>query len=142
MGGSYTASLHYSTAPFEKDIIGAVFDVQDSERYRLWYRNGQMRRGHANWHFNLYKDKCGLNKTHSMESFSQLPLEGLSERVLGDRAEDFEQMLYGCRYEHPFWQTRFGGCEARDAVKDANIPILLTTGYNDFYIGGMKNPTF
>lgn len=43
-------------APFENDIKGAVFEVQDSERYRLWYRNGQMRKGHANWHFSLYKD--------------------------------------------------------------------------------------
>ncbi len=31
IGESYTASLHYSTAPFEEDIKGAVFDVQDSE---------------------------------------------------------------------------------------------------------------
>jgi predicted acyl esterase len=36
-----------------------------------------------------------------------------------------------------FWQTRNGGVEARDAVKNANIPILLTTGYNDFYVGGV-----
>ena len=43
LGGSYTASLHYSTAPFEDDIKGAVFNVQDSERYRLWYRNGNIR---------------------------------------------------------------------------------------------------
>ena len=47
-GASYTASLHYATAPFEADVKAAVFEVQDSERYRLWYRNGQMRRGHAN----------------------------------------------------------------------------------------------
>ena len=43
VGGSYTASLHYATAPFEDDVKGAVFEVQDSERYSLWYRNGQMR---------------------------------------------------------------------------------------------------
>lgn len=35
LGGSYTASLHYATAPFEPDIKGAIFEVQDSERYRL-----------------------------------------------------------------------------------------------------------
>ena len=137
LGGSYTASLHYSTAPFEDDIKGAVFNVQDSERYRLWYRNGNMRRGHANWHFDLYKDKSGLNKVHTMDSFSELPIENLSERVLGERAEDFEQMLSAHRFEHPFWETRYGGCEARDAVSEADIPILLTTGYNDFYLGGM-----
>ncbi len=137
VGASYTASLHYSTAPFEEDIKGAVFDVQDSERYRLWYRNGQMRRGHANWHFSLYKDKCNLKKNYTIDSFSQLPIKNLSERVLGDRAEDFEQMLSAERQSLPFWQTRFGGCEARGALSNAKIPILLTTGYNDFYVGGM-----
>jgi putative CocE/NonD family hydrolase len=137
LGGSYNASLHYTTAPFEPDIKGAVFDVQDSERYRLWYRNGQMRKGHANWHFGLYKDRCGLDKRFSISSFSELPLKGLSQRVLGDRAEDFEQMLEAYRPQHEFWSTRFGGIDAKDAVKNANIPILLTTGYNDYYIGGV-----
>ena len=80
LGASYTASLHYSTAPFEKDVCGAVFDVQDSERYRVWYRNGQMRKGHANWHFGLYKDKCGLDKKFDMRSFSQLPIKELSKK--------------------------------------------------------------
>lgn len=137
LGGSYTASLHYATAPFEADVKGAVFEVQDSERYRLWYRNGQMRKGHANWHFGLYKDRCGLSKNFSKASFSELPLQGLSEMVLGDRAEDFEQMLEAYSPTHRFWNTRFGGADARDAVTDAGIPILLTTGYNDFYVGGV-----
>ena len=136
-GGSYTASLHYATAPFEEDIKGAVFEVQDSERYRLWYRNGQMRKGHANWHFELYKSKCGLNKAFGMRSFSQLPLKDLSERVLGDRAEDFEQMLTAQYPSNEFWLSRFGGFDAKNATDHANIPILLTTGYNDFYIGGV-----
>ena len=139
VGGSYTSSLHYETAPFESDVKGAVLEIQDCERYRLWYRNGQMRKGHANWHFGLYKDKCGLNKTHSMASFSQLPLKGLSQRVLGDCAEDFEQMLEAEDPSSPFWSTRNGGCDTRGAVRDANIPVLLTTGYNDFYVGGVFN---
>lgn len=137
IGGSYTASLHYATAPFEGDVKGAVFEVQDSERYNLWYRNGQMRKGHANWHFGLYKNKCGLNKSFNMMSFSERPLKDLSERVLGDRAEDFEQMLAAQFPSDEFWNTRFGGNDARTAVIEANIPILLTTGYNDFYVGGM-----
>ena len=136
-GGSYGASLHYSTSPFEDDIKGAVLEVQDTERYRLWYRNGQMRKGHANWHFGLYKSKCGLCKNFSINSFSRLPLKGLSKRVLNDEAEDFEQMLFAQFPSDPFWDTRFGGAEARNATDNANIPILFTTGYNDFYIGGM-----
>ena len=136
-GASYTASLHYATAPFESDIKGAVFEVQDSERYRLWYRNGQMRKGHANWHFALYKNKCGLNKQFDMRSFGQLPLSGLSDRVLGDRAEDFEQMLFAPSPADAFWRTRLGGIDAKDAITDTSIPVLLTTGYNDFYVGGV-----
>lgn len=72
-----------------------------------------------------------------MSSFSQLPLKGLSERVLNDRAEDFEQMLSAQYPSDAFWQTRYGGIEAKNATEHANIPILLTTGYADFYIGGM-----
>ena len=136
-GSSYTASLHYATAPFEKDVLGAVFEVQDSERYRLWYRNGQMRKGHANWHFVLYKDKCNLNKNFDMKSFSRLPLARLSSQVLSESAEDFEQMLFAQTPMDTFWRTRNGGNETKDCVTDANIPILLTTGYNDFYVGGV-----
>lgn len=137
MGGSYTASLHYATAPFESDIRGAVLEVQDSQRYRLWYRGGQMRKGHANWHFGLFHDKINGNKNFSMKSFSELPLAGLSGRVLGETAADFEEMLEAASPDHPFWSTRNGGSDTADAVSHANIPILLTTGYNDFYVGGV-----
>ena len=137
VGGSYTASVHYTTAPFESDIKGAVLEVQDTERYRLWYRNGQMRKGHANWHFSLYKPKCNLNKTHTMGSFSELPIRGLSERVLGERAEDFEQMLEAHRPTDCFWDTRFGGNEARNVTDHIPFPVLFTTGFHDFYVGGM-----
>ena len=137
LGGSYTASLHYATAPFEADIKGAIFEVQDSERYNLWYRNGQMRKGHANWYFGLYKSKKPAEKNFSMRFFSELPLENLSERALGERAEDFEKMLAARFPFHEFWRTRYGGHDARDALVNADIPILLTTGYNDFYVGGI-----
>ena len=137
MGGSYTASLHYATAPFEADVRAAIFEVQDSERYRLWYRNGQMRKGHANWYFGLYKSNTLTNKRFGMHSFAELPLRNLSERVFGARAEDFEGMLGAKLPSHEFWKTRYGGQDARDAVVGANVPILLTTGYNDFYVGGV-----
>ena len=78
-----------------------------------------------------------MKKIHTIESFSELPIKNLSERVLGERAEDFEQMLEAPRITDGFWSTRFGGADARDAVSRANIPILLTTGYNDFYVGGV-----
>ena len=137
VGSSYTSSLHYATAPFEQDIRAAVFEVQDSERYRLWYRNGQMRKGHANWHFGLYKSKLLSEKRFTMQSFADLPLAGLSQRAFGEPTQDFEQMLEAPHPTDSFWSTRNGGADARDALTHANIPILLTTGYNDYYIGGV-----
>ncbi len=137
LGASYTASLHYATAPFENDVKGAIFEVQDSNRYRLWYRNGQMRKGHANWHFGLFNDGFNCPKNFNIKSFSELPLEGLSKRALGSSLEDFEQMLKAENPNDDFWYTRNGGIETKNAVIDSNIPILLTTGYNDFYVGGV-----
>jgi predicted acyl esterase len=46
-------------------------------------------------------------------------------------------MLFAQDPCHEFWATRFGGIEAKNALNHANIPVLLTTGYNDFYIGGV-----
>ena len=43
-GLSYCSSVHYVTAPFAEDIKGAVFGVQDSERYNICYRNGFMKK--------------------------------------------------------------------------------------------------
>lgn len=39
-GVSYTSSVHYTTAPFDKDIKAAVLAVQHSERYNCNDRNG------------------------------------------------------------------------------------------------------
>lgn len=72
-----------------------------------------------------------------MQSFAELPLQGLSEKALGERAEDFERTLFAPTIDDGFWNTRLGGAETRTAVTQAEIPILLTTGYNDFYVGGV-----
>ncbi len=71
------------------------------------------------------------------DTFSQLPISGLSERVLGERAEDFEQMLEAQRPTDSFWNTRFGGSEARNVTDNIPFPVLFTTGFHDFYVGGM-----
>ena len=127
VGASYTASLHYATAPFEEDVKGAIFEVQDSNRYRLWYRNGQMRKGHANWHFALFNDGKLSAKNYAIQSFSELPLKGLSKRALGIISDDFEEMLDAENPTHEFWNTRNGGIETLNAVTDSKIPITLDT---------------
>ena len=66
-----------------------------------------------------------------------LPLLDFSKTVFGERAEDFDEVLRHPDKNDAFWNTRFGGGEAHDAIKHAQIPILLVTGFYDIYTGGV-----
>ena len=137
-GESYTASVHYVTAPFAPDIKGAVLSVQDCERYNCNYRNGFFKMGlHGGWYFNMYKKKQGLKKAYTPDVYRMLPLSDLSYSVLGERAEDFDAILAHPDRDDPFWQSRFGGGEAHEAIRHTRIPIMLVTGFYDIYGGGV-----
>lgn len=136
-GGSYLASVHYATAPFADDIKGAVFSVQDCERYNIAYRNGCLKIGlHGNWYVQNYKSDR-IRKNFVPASFDMLPLSDFSEAVLGEPSEDFDEMIRHPDPQDAFWQTRYGGADARNAVKDVKFPVLLTTGFYDIYTGGV-----
>ena len=133
-GGSYTSSVHFVTAPFAEDIKGAVLEVQDCERYNCNYRNGFYKMGlHGGWYVGMYKKKSNLKKNFTPASYNMLPLSEFSKTVLGEKAEDFDEILKHPDKNDSFWKTRYGGGEAHEAIKHANIPILLVTGFYDIY---------
>lgn len=66
-----------------------------------------------------------------------LSLTDFSKIVFGKEAEDFDGILMHPDQNDAFWQTRYGGYEAHDAVKNANIPILFITVFYDRYTGGI-----
>ena len=137
-GGSYLSSVHYLTAPFAPDIRGAVLRIQDTERYNVCYRNGFFKCGlHGSWYVGMYKKKSLLQKNYTDESFQLLPMEDFSKTVFGEDSPDLDQTLAHPRRDDPFWQTPLGGSEAHNAVANAGIPILLTTGFYDIYTGGI-----
>ena len=137
-GGSYTSSVHFVTAPFADDIKGAVLQVQDCERYNCNYRNGFYKIGlHGTWYVEMYKKKSMPIKNYTAESYDMLPLSNFSKTVFGESADDFDEILKHPDRNDVFWQTRYGGGEAHNAIKHANIPILLVTGFYDLYTGGV-----
>ncbi len=137
-GGSYSSSVHFVTAPFASDIKGAVLQVQDCERYNCNYRNGFYKMGlHGGWYVSMYKRKIIPEKNYTPESYNMLPLSDFSKTVFGESAEDFDEILRHPNRNDAFWSTRYGGGEAHDAIKHANIPILLVTGFYDIYTGGV-----
>ena len=137
-GRSYSSSVHLVAAPFAQDIKGAVLEVQDSERYNCNYRNGFYKMGlHGGWYVNMYKKKSDLRKSYAPDCYKMLPLIDFSHAVLGELAEDFDEILRHPDARDPFWRTRFGGGEAHDALKHIRIPVLLVTGFYDIYTGGV-----
>lgn len=137
-GGSYLTSVHYATAPFADDIKGAVFGIQDCERYNICYRNGFLKKAlHCEWYVGMYKAKSHMKKNYVDASFDILPLKNFTKTVFGESAEDFDEMLKAPNRENDFWNTRFGGSDARNATGHAKFPILLTTGFYDIYTGGI-----
>ncbi len=137
-GVSYLTSVHYATAPFADDIKGAAFGVQDCERYNICYRNGFLKKAlHCEWYVGMYKAKSKLKKNCTEGTFEMLPLSDFSKTVFGESAEDFDMMLKAPNRDNEFWNTRYGGSDARNAIRDAKIPILCTTGLFDIYTGGV-----
>lgn len=137
-GGSYLTSVHYVTAPFADDIKGAVFGIQDSERYNACYRNGFFKKAlHGSWYVGMYKAKSHMKKNYTIGSFDTLPLKDFTKTVFGEMSEDFDKMLKSPNPTDEFWNTRFGGNDARGATDNAQFPILFTTGFYDIYTGGI-----
>lgn len=138
VGYSYTTSVHLVTAPFADDIKGAVLQVQDSDRYNCNYRNGFFKVGlHGIWYVGMYKAKTMPEKNYTVDSYRMLPLSDFSKTVFGEDVPDFDGVLANPDKNSPFWNTHLGGVESRDAVKSANIPILLVTGHCDIFFGGV-----
>lgn len=137
-GGSYGASVHYVTAPFAPDIKGAVLHKQDSNRYNCNYRNGFYKMGlHGGWITRMYKNKTIPKKPYVAEAYHTLPLIDFTQNVFGEKVPALDEIFLHPRHDDPFWETRFGGGEAKNAERNANIPILFVGGFYDIYTGGM-----
>lgn len=137
-GESYRTSVQYATAPFADDIKGAVFGVQDSERYNVCYRNGFYKKGlHGLWYLSMYKAKSHIKKSYTVDSFNILPLKDLTKTALGESSADFEEMLKAPNPDHEFWNTPLGGSETKGVTENVNFPVLFTTGFYDLYTGGI-----
>lgn len=133
-GGSYTSSVHFAAAPFDEDIKGAVLCIQDCERYNINYRNGIAKTGmHLKWYTENYKKKSRRKTVFDEKFLMTRPFSDFCKVALGEEVESKTEYLFHPDKNDPFWQTRNGGGDAHEAVKHANIPILIITGAFDIY---------
>ncbi len=130
--------MHYCAAPYGKDIKGAVFSIQDSERYNICYRNGVLKKKlHSDWYVGMYKAKSKVKKNYNEQTLDLLPLKDFTMTVFGEPVPDFDAMLASPKITDPFWHTHEGGADARGAADNVDFPVLLTTGFYDIYTGGV-----
>lgn len=136
-GRSYYTSVHYCIAPFAEDVKGAVFEVQDNERYNGCYRNGFYKIGlNGGWYMrNVHKKSCVM-RNYVPEAFHLLPLSDFTRTVLGKAEENMDEVLMS-PWKSDFHKTRISTASPKDVVKNATIPILLVTGFYDIYTGGI-----
>ena len=138
MGTSYLTSVHYCASPYGNDIKGAIFGVQDTERYNLCYRNGVLKKElQPSWYVSMYKAKSQKEKNYNESSFEMLPLSEFTKTVFGEYVPDFDNMLFSPKITDPFWQTHAGGSDTRGATDSLDFPVLYITGFYDIYTGGI-----
>ncbi|MBQ7475080.1 MAG: CocE/NonD family hydrolase [Clostridia bacterium] len=138
LGGSYTASVHYATAPFAPDIKGASFESMTDERYDFFYRSGSFNMGLIGaWHASLYKCKSGVKNNYSNGEYLKRPLTEFTRRVFGETVADYDGALRHPDRRDPFWNTREGGSDCRGALRGARIPIFLSVGTVDTFAHGV-----
>ena len=115
-----------------------MLEIQDSSRYNCNYRNGFFKIGlHGNWYVSMYKRKTFKNKNFNENSYKMLPLINFSKEVFNEEFIEFDNILLHPNKDDSYWKSIEGGSETINALKHANIPILLTTAWYDIYTGGI-----
>ncbi|HBP37230.1 MAG TPA: hypothetical protein DD640_00500 [Clostridiales bacterium] len=139
VGGSYLAAVHllYLDARPE-DVKGAILEMHDSDYYRIFYRNGFFRISLFGWFTYMYQLRSKLRKDFVVpDSYRILPLCDYSLAVFNERVPSFDDLLRHPQPEDPFWQADGICTNLAGAVRDATIPILLTTSFYDIFADGI-----
>ena len=136
-GGSYTACLHFETAPFAPDIKGVITTVHDNNRYNFSYRNGNFKKTLlGSWYVDYYRVKT-LKKNKSPDMFEILPTKDFTQKVFGSKDAVFDGLLTNPDPKSTFWHSQAGGYFSKIALQNIDIPVLITTGFYDIFAGGV-----
>ncbi|MBQ6707495.1 MAG: CocE/NonD family hydrolase [Clostridia bacterium] len=138
VGGSYTACVHFETAPFADDIKGVITTVHDSDRYNFSFRNGNFKKNLLGcWYVDFYKAKSGMKKNKSPDMFEMVPLKDFTETVFGEKNEGLGEFFRNPDPKSDFWETQLGGKYPKHALENIDIPVLITTAFYDIFAGGV-----
>lgn len=137
-GGSYECAMMMLVASEPAaDIKGAIFNVMDSNRYNMSFRNGVFKYAfYSKWYSSMYKAKT-LKKDFSEQKPYKLPFSEFSERVFGEKDKYFDELI-----SHPcpndiFWETDPPSVDTKRGFENAPFPILIVSSWYDIFLGGI-----
>ena len=140
-GGSYLSSVHWAyldTNP--ADVKGAFLTIQDVNRYNIKYRNGFFKIAlDGGWFVREYwKTDHALTRNRDVK-LSDFPLIEFSTRFWGRPEPAFDNPIRHPRPDDPFWTSSEpgSGAEARKALLESTMPVLLKTAFYDLYTEGI-----
>ncbi len=138
-GGSYLSSVHISYLETNQpDVKGAILKVQDVERYNVMYHKGFFKMAlHGGWYLSEYRKDAKIPRNLKINKHNVFPLTDLSKKVFGFSVEQYDTPMLHPDKSSPFWNTKAGGSEYRNAVRKSKIPLLIITSFYDIYTGGV-----
>ena len=140
-GGSYLSSVHWAYLDTDPtDVKGAFLTIQDVNRYNIKYRNGFFKIAlDGGWFSKEYwKTDHELMRNRNAK-LSDFPLIDYSKRFWGRPEPAFDNPIRHPRPDDPFWRSSEpgSGAEARKALLNSTMPVLLKTAFYDIYTEGV-----
>jgi len=138
-GQSYLSSVHFSYLDTDPaDVKAAFLAVQDTERYNICYRNGFFKPGlHGKWVLDMHRRNQDIERNYTIDTFRTMPMAGMTRTALGEFLSYIEESFLHPDPADPYWNTREGGSDYRDACNRCSVPIMLATSWYDIYTGGV-----
>ena len=92
---------------------------------------------HGWWYLEDYRKKAPIQRDLKINRFNVFPLTDLTKKVFGFSVKEYDTPLLHPERTDPFWDTKAGGSEYRNAVTKSKIPLLIVSSFYDIFIGGI-----
>jgi peroxidase len=116
---SYGAGQPQVNSYFQDWLFNGLF-YMDSKRWSLPALNIQRGRDHGLPGYNLYREKCGLNRAYRFEDFDNIPLNVVEKWKSLYASPDDVDLFVGLFSEFPLERALVGptaGCELNQFIK-------------------------
>lgn len=132
MGGSYVGLVQWAMIDaLPAEVKTVVADVSHGDWYAIMNRGGHFAQGVATaWALGFYNPDVSLQ-----EMAERRPMVEASADILGEEGSWYTDYVQNPAKSSDYWQSTVYK-RVRDAHLHSTIPVLMTAGWHDFFVGG------